>query len=285
MTRFSQWVAASAVAVFGLALVATSGVDIAVAQDSTLIAKIQERGTLRVGVDQGKPLIFKDSGDAEWHGIFMDVLQSWAASMNVTVEAVPTTWGNMVAGLQADQFDVAAALNPTPARSLAVVFSDPLIQEIGTFSVMKDSGLDTWDAINVSSNKICVMLGAAPDLALTAQQPQAEIVRLKAEPDCQLALTSGRANAFYNAAGNQAAFAADNGNINLIFPATAFVRQGTAYAFQPDIDVQSLLSFNITLETFVNSGALRESQTKWGFVSPRDYTIGEIPAYVAEAGY
>jgi polar amino acid transport system substrate-binding protein len=279
MFRFS-W-AMGAVAALSVVIPTTS----ALAQDSTLIARAQERGTLRVGVDQGKPFVFKDAGGDEWQGIFMDVLQNWADAMDVELEAVPTTWGNMVAGLQADQFDVAAALNPTPPRSLAVVFSEPLIEEIGTFSVMKDSGLTTWDEINVAGNTICVMLGAAPDLALTAQQPAAEIVRLKAEPDCQLALTSGRATSFYNAAGNQAAFASENGNINLIFPATPFVRQGTAYAFHPSIDMQSLLSFNIVLETFVNSGALKESQAEWGFVSPRDFAVGDVPAYVAEAGY
>jgi polar amino acid transport system substrate-binding protein len=251
----------------------------------TLIAEIQERGTLRVGVDQGRPLVFKDARSGQWQGIFLDALQLWADTMKVKLEPVPTTWGNMVAGLQAGQFDVAAALNPTPVRSLAVVFSNPLIYEIDALAVRRDSGLDAWEAINSNSRTICVMLGAAPDLALTAAKPQAKILRLKDENECNLALTNGRADAFYNAAVDLAAFAATNNKIGLVFPPAPFLRQGIAFAFRPSIDLQSLESFNIALGAFVMSGAFGESKEKWGFVGPQKYTLGTIPSYVTEAGY
>src|SRR5690348_6769020 len=121
----------------------------------SLISKIQARGSLRVGVDQGKPLVFKDPSSGNWQGIFVDVVQRWADTMKVKLEPVPTTWGNMVAGLQADQFDVAVALNPTPARSLAVIFSEPLISEIGAFAVLKDSNLQRWEDINTNAHTVC----------------------------------------------------------------------------------------------------------------------------------
>jgi polar amino acid transport system substrate-binding protein len=251
----------------------------------TLIAEIQERGTLRVGVDQGRPLVFKDARTGQWQGIFLDALQLWADTMKVKLEPVPTTWGSMVAGLQAGQFDVAAALNPTPARSLAVVFSNPLIYEIDALAVMRNSGLNAWEAINSSSRKICVELGAAPDVALTAVKPKASILRLKGENECNLAVTNGRADAFYNAAVDLAAFAAANNNIGLVFPPTPFLRQGIAFAFRPSTDFQSLASFNVTLGAFAMSGALAESKEKWGFANPLKYTLGTVPSYVTEAGY
>jgi hypothetical protein len=103
--------------------------------------------------------------------------------------------------------------------------------------------------------------------------------------DAQLSLTSGRADAFYWAAADLIAFAATNDKIGLVFPATPFERQGTAYAFPPSIDLQSLASFNVTLGAFVNSGGLAESKAKWGFAGPQKYTLGTIPSYVTEAGY
>lgn len=259
----------------------------AVAQTAgeTLIQQIQARGELRVGVDQGKPFVFKEAASDEWTGIYMDVVARWAETLNVKLVSVPTTWANMVAGLQANQFDIAVALNPTPARSLSVVFSDPLIYEIGAFAVMRSSSFTDWDGLNKEGSKICVPLGSAPDLALTAAAPKAEIVRLRGETDCQVAVTSGRADAFYWAVGNLSAFAAQNENIGLIFPDNAFERQGTAFAFQAGIDMQSLMAFNIQLDSFVNSGALAESRQRWGFVGPQAYAIGPIPPYVAAAGY
>ena len=253
--------------VLGLTAGLLASVPAATAEESgkTLIGKIQARGSLRIGVDQGKPLVFKDASSGNWQGVFVDAVQRWADTMKVKLEPVPTTWGNMVAGLQADQFDVAIALNPTPERSLAVVFSEPLISEIGAFAVLKDSTLQRWEDINTDVHTVCVPLGAAPDLALTATKPQAKILRLKGESECQLALTSKRADAFYWAVGDLTAFAATHGNIGLVFPAVPFQRQGTAFAFPANVDLQSLASFNITLEAFINSVVSQSLKQKWGF--------------------
>lgn len=249
------------------------------------IRQIQQHGTLRIGVDEGKPFVFKDPKTGQWKGIFIDMLDEWAQTLKVTVKPVTTTFANMVAGLQANQFDVAVALNPTPERSLSVSFSNPLIYEISAFAVRKDSGLTTWPQINKPSNTICVPQGSAPDLALTSQKPVAKVVRLQSETACQLALISKRVDAFYWAVGNLSTLAKDNGNVGLVFPESPFEREGTAYGLPANIDSQSQAAFNIQLEFFVHSGALEQSERRWGLAGPEAYTLGVLPAYVKEAGY
>ena len=248
------------------------------------VPRIQGRGELRVGVDQGKPLVFKDASGGEWQGVYIDAIQRWADTMKVKLVFVPTTFANMVAGLQADKFDVAVALNPTPERSLSVVFSQPLTYEIDGFAVDRASGLTSYDQLNASSRKICVPLGSAPDIALTAAKPKAAIQRLKSESDCELAITNKRADAFFWAAADLTSFASSNSSIGIIFPPTPFLNQGTAFGLNRSTDYQSLDALNIQLADFINNGGLAASEKRYNLLSPKTYAIGTVPAYVQTAG-
>jgi polar amino acid transport system substrate-binding protein len=249
-------------------------------QARSLVQDIQDRGELRVGVDEGIPLVYKDVGTGEWVGYYMDFINFWAEALGVEVLPVPTTWGNMVAGLQANQFDVAVALNPRTARALSVDFSDPLTYELDAFAINENqTDAGTWEELNTPERKICVSTGSAPDLVLTAFEPAAEIVRLKDDIACQTALASGTVDAFFYAWVNLGALAKANPGTKLIFPPAPLGKAGTAFAIPKGYSYSDILAINVALQEFKDSGKLAEAWAAYDVPNPLDYAIGEIPEY------
>jgi len=91
-----------------------------------LIAKVKERGTLRVGVAEGPPYQYPDPVSGEYVGMNIDLAKEVAEIMGVELQLVPATWATLITGLEADQYDVIFAnLFATPQRAVSVAFTDP----------------------------------------------------------------------------------------------------------------------------------------------------------------
>ena len=118
LTRILKAKAAMAlVAVFGV--VATSLP--AVADD--LIADIQKRGTLKVGMSTFVPWAMRDK-QGGLIGFEIDVATKLAADMGVEVEFVPTAWSGIIPSLLAKKFDVIiGGMSITAQRNLTVNFT------------------------------------------------------------------------------------------------------------------------------------------------------------------
>jgi polar amino acid transport system substrate-binding protein len=86
------------VAIFGVAATSLP----AVADD--LIADIQKRGTLKVGMSTFVPWAMRDK-KGELIGFEIDVAKKLAADMGVEVEFVPTAWSGIIPALLAKKFD------------------------------------------------------------------------------------------------------------------------------------------------------------------------------------
>lgn len=252
---------------------------------TSLIKQIQSRGTLRLGVDEGKPLMYKDTTSGQWKGYYIDLMTDWAKTLNVSVTDVPTTFGNMVAALQAGQIDVAVALNPRPARALSVAFTQPLTYEVDGFAILpaKTPGVTSWSQLNNSKYSVCVFTGSAPDLALTALKPSVQVTRLANESECQAALQSGRVNAVLNAVVDLASFAAANNGVRIIFPDTPINKSGTAFAIPLGYQYSDILAMNVEIQAFTDGGQLAASEKANGLANPLDYAIGTIPSYASSS--
>src|SRR5690606_5299857 len=85
---------------------------------------IMETKKVRAGCVNGEPFGFKDPATGEWKGIVPAFAALVAQELEVDWECVETTWGNAIAGLQADQFDFVGGLDATPQRALAIDFAD-----------------------------------------------------------------------------------------------------------------------------------------------------------------
>ncbi|WP_372620650.1 transporter substrate-binding domain-containing protein [Falsiroseomonas sp.] len=162
---------------------------------STLQA-IRDRGELRIGVAPGEPWFFRDQRTNQWHGIGWGVGEAIAKELNVRAAPVETTWGNAVAGLQANQFDVMFVLDATPQRALAIDFPvQPMFYYAQGLLVRPGLTVRNWEDANKPDVRIGVILGTSPDRDVTARLPNAQIERFPSGDETAAAFAAGRVDA------------------------------------------------------------------------------------------
>jgi polar amino acid transport system substrate-binding protein len=170
----------------------------AVAQTATggSLQTIRDRGELRIGVAPGEPWFFRDQRSNEWHGIGWGVGVALARELNIRPVPVETTWGNAVAGLQANQFDVMFVLDATPQRALAVDFPvQPMFFYAQGLLVRPGLTIRAWEDANKPEVRIGVILGTSPDRDVTARLPRAQIERFPSGDETAAAFAAGRVDA------------------------------------------------------------------------------------------
>jgi polar amino acid transport system substrate-binding protein len=256
----------------------------AASKPKSLIAEIKERKELRVGVASAQPWAWEDPATKQWQGVYVDIMRDWAENtLEVKFTTVSTTWENIVAGLNAGQYDVAVALNHRPKRALAVTFSDSVMTQISAFTFNPDkTPVTTWAELNDPKYTICVMQGSSQELSLTTYGPKAQILRLADQDACRLALSAGKANAAMDDWAGTGPDAAANPGIKVLFPDVAMAVGGIAYAINAGYSYDDIQALNIQLEDFAYRGLLTASVGKWGAVDPVKYAVEPIPAYVLD---
>ena len=158
--------------------------------------QIKESKKIRVGCAASEPWYYRNPKTGEWSGIGPGIATLLAKEMQVDWECVETTWGNAVAGLQANQFDMVVALDATPQRALAIDFaSGTLLYYAVGVMIPKDSTLDTWEALNTPDKSVSVALGTSNDRAITGLLPNANIVRSKTYAEALASYFAGRVDA------------------------------------------------------------------------------------------
>jgi cyclohexadienyl dehydratase len=187
-----------ALVALGLAVGATAGLQGAVAQDS-LLHKILERGTLRVGTTGDYPPFSElDQGNNTYKGYEIDVTTQLAADLGVKVEFVPTNWDTLGAGIQADKYDVTASgITMTLERLKSVAFSDPYLDSpLVPLILKKDEGkYASWRDMDQEGVKLAVMAGTSAEESAKKNFTKAEIVSITAPALDYQELLAGRVDA------------------------------------------------------------------------------------------
>lgn len=225
-----------------------------------LWSDVQERGTLRVGVAEAPPLLVRDPKTGDWSGYFLDVMNGFAESIDVEIEVVETTWGNMVAGLQAGKWDISTALNRKPQRALAVNYSIPIWSyEIGLLYDTRNpkisgdmTSLDDFDKDGVT---IAVMQGAAGDLSISPHIENAKIIRLDGANEGRLAVISKRADVFATDSDIHRITIMQNPDwAAQVLPEPAIAKQGIAFGLRKSVPLEDIQVLDIYLEEQVATG-------------------------------
>lgn len=225
-----------------------------------LWADVQERGTLRVGVAEAPPLLVRDPKTGDWSGYFLDVMNGFASSIDVEVEVVETTWGNMVAGLQAGKWDISSALNRKPQRALAVNYSIPIWSyEIGMLYDTRNPKITADMTSLVDFDKegitIAVMQGAAGDLSITPQIENANIIRMDGANEGRLAIIAKRADVFATDSDIHRITILQNPDwAAQVLPSPAIARQGIAFGLRKSVPLEDIQVLDIYLEEQVATG-------------------------------
>jgi cyclohexadienyl dehydratase len=182
----------------GLAAGFTGTIAGAAAQDS-LLHKILERGTLRVGTTGDYPPYSElDQSNNTYKGYEIDVTTQLAADLGVKVEFVPTTWDTLGAGIAADKYDVTASgITMTLERLKTVAFSDPYLDSpLVPLILKKDEGkYAAWRDLDKAGVKLAVMAGTSAEESAKKSFTQAEIVPITAPALDYQELLAGRVDA------------------------------------------------------------------------------------------
>lgn len=169
--------------------------------------KIQSTKVLRVGAAILEPWYFKDTSGSDapgkvvvgsdvWRGICPMMAADVAKSLGARLEIVETTWGNAVAGLQAQQFDAMFMLDYTPQRAQAVDFvSSPMLWYPIAVLANDKVNVQSWEELNDPKYRLGVALGTNTDEFISKVAPKATVSRFQNSGEIFAAFMSGRTDA------------------------------------------------------------------------------------------
>jgi polar amino acid transport system substrate-binding protein len=247
------------VAMFGV--VATSLP--AVADD--LIADIQKRGTLKVGMSTFVPWAMRDK-KGDLIGFEIDVASKVAADMGVEVEFVPTAWSGIIPALLAKKFDVIiGGMSITPQRNLTVNFTTPYAHsgQMMAANTKLASNYKTMDDYNQASVTIACRRGATPCKAAQKLFPKSTLRQFDDDAQAFQEVVNGNAHAMISSAPKPRFWSeAYPNDVFVAFDGENLTRGNEGFALRKgDADAMNFFSNWIVVNT--SSGWLKERHDFW----------------------
>ncbi len=183
----------------GLVMAVATGPQAAIAAEDSLLHKILNRGTLRVGTTGDYPPFSElDQATNTYRGFEIDMATALAADLGVRLEFVPTNWDTLGAGIAADKYDVVASgVTMTLERLKSVAFSDPYLDSpLVPLILAKDEGkYATWRDMDQEGVKLAVMAGTSAEESAKKNFTKAEVIPITAPALDYQELLAGRVTA------------------------------------------------------------------------------------------
>ncbi|MCG9751767.1 transporter substrate-binding domain-containing protein [Vibrio brasiliensis] len=167
------------------------------ASDTPNLDKINERGTLRVGMSTFVPWAMRDK-QGDLIGFEIDVANRLAADSGWKVEFVPTAWDGIIPALLAQKFDVIiGGMSITPERAKSVLFTSPYSHSGVQVAANKElaegfSQLSDFDSRRV---KIAARRGAFTVQVARETFPKAKILQFDDDAQAFQEVLNGNAHA------------------------------------------------------------------------------------------
>lgn len=233
----------------------------------TFWQEIQKKGVLKVGVAACDPHCIQDPTTGEWSGTAVDIMKRLAEELDVEFEPVSTTWDYIIAGLQAGKWDIAAALNATPSRSLAVDFSIPFVDVQLTLVYKKDNSKipknPNFSDFDQPGINIAVMAGTANETSLIRAAENANILAIPNLSETRMAVVSDRADAIIDDNLTNYLFALANEDWALTAtPDPPLGKEGICFGIREGYyaDIETI---NIIITAMRNSGEIKLLEKKY----------------------
>lgn len=159
------------------------------AGESSVFDKIVESGTIRVGIAVAPPWLLQNPETSEYFGPAIDIIKKVAEICNLKIEYVDSTWDVIVAGIQADKYDVIVApLCATEARMEVIDFVN--YTEAGTaYFIRKDNkfadSLNSYADLNNPEVTIVTYTGTGNEQEIMKKYPNAKIRSIPQPPGGQ----------------------------------------------------------------------------------------------------
>lgn len=233
-------------------------------RDASVISKVIERGTLRVGFSTFVPWAMNDK-TGQFIGFEVDVMTKLAEDLGVKIEFVPTSWSGIIPALLSDKFDVIiGGMSVTTERNLKVNFTIPY-DTTGMALVANKKlagGFDSLEAFNKEDVIIVARLGSTPAAAAKVFFPKATLRVFDKETQCMQELLSGRVHAFVASAPMPAHSAVEHADKLFLPVAGTFTKEPVAFAIRKG-DPDTLNVLNNWIRQKEAQGWLAERKHYW----------------------
>jgi polar amino acid transport system substrate-binding protein len=179
-------------ALLGLAIALPS-----LAADTPNLDKINDRGTLRVGMSTFVPWAMRNT-QGELIGFEIDVAKRLAADSGWKVEFVPTAWDGIIPALLAQKFDVIiGGMSVTPERSKSVLFTTPYSHSGVQVAANRElaDGFSEFNDFNSRRVKIAARRGAFTVQVARETFPKAKILQFDDDAQAFQEVINGNAHA------------------------------------------------------------------------------------------
>jgi polar amino acid transport system substrate-binding protein len=158
-------------------------------------ADVMSRGVIRIGIPADLPPFGYQNANREPEGFDIDLANMVAKSLGVKLELVPLTGANRIPFILTDKVDITVSLmGLTPERAKQVWFSAPYAST--SLAVFGPKNLPVHSAADLKSYRVAAAKGNTEETALTAMNPQANIMRMENDAAAAAAYLSGQAQLF-----------------------------------------------------------------------------------------
>lgn len=174
----------------GWSTVAQEGTPIAVAVPaegaSPTIDKIRANGKLRAGAAVAAPWLLQDPTTKEYFGPAVDVVERVAELLGVETEYVDSGWDVLIAGLQADKFDLTVApMFATPQRDEVIDFVTYTTAGTCYFAKKDNAKVNSLEDLNNKDVTIVTFTGTGTEEGIREKYPEATIRSIVQPPGGQ----------------------------------------------------------------------------------------------------
>ena len=230
--------------------------------DQDLLAKIQERGTIIVGLEgDWAPWSFVDEND-ELMGFDVEVARAIAEKLGVEAEIVPGEWDGLFAGMDAGRYDIVVnGVEVTPERTEKYDFADPYAY-IRTALIVRGDNEDIKTLEDLKGKKTANSI--ASTYMYLAEDYGATCYGVDTLDETLTMVLQGRVDATLNAIVSYTDYMAQHPEANLKVVATTEEASNVAIPMRKGAETASLLeAINKAIAELHEEGVISELSVKY----------------------
>ncbi|MCK8828108.1 basic amino acid ABC transporter substrate-binding protein [Natroniella acetigena] len=183
--------------------------------DSTAWQRIEEEGTLTVGMDAAyRPFEFRDENN-EIVGFDADLIREIGDRLGIEIKLQDTAFDGIIPGLQAGEYDlIISAMTITEEREQAVDFSDPYFNAGQVIAVLEDND-EIQGLEDLEGKTVGVQLGTTGDIVVS-EKDNVEVNRYDVIPEAFEDLNNERVDAVINDLPVTADYIQERGGVEIV---------------------------------------------------------------------
>ncbi len=163
------------------------------------LEEIQQRGTLRVGLEPGYMPFELPNKKGEIIGFDVDIAKRMAKAMGVKLELVSTAWDGIIPALLTNKFDIImSGMTLTQERNMTVNFAKPyiLIGQSVLLNKKYEGTVKSYKDLNDPKYTICSKLGTTGEKAAKHYISKAKYISYDTEQEAVMEVINGKVDAF-----------------------------------------------------------------------------------------